>query len=338
MSGLIMQKQRGFSLVELMVAMVLGLLLMGGVITFFSSQSRLETQTSAFSEIHENARMALTFISEDIAQAGFFGDFTGLNLNSPAPTVVLNSGVTTPTIECEQSGGRNGTFPVGDGIKFRTLWAGYSAAGASLLTCDTPNANSDVLQIKRFIASQIATGAEDSNRFYGMANFAQLVLYQSSDAPLDADVVNGARYQYQHHVYYISDMTNDGITAPYLQRRQLINNSGGSPEMVLAPGGLVPGIENIHFQFGIDSNGDGNPNGFLDTDDVTANQWDSADAIGERIVAVRVFVLARALAPDPSYQHEDITYQMGGRSVVVPATDKYRRLLLSTTVTLRNML
>ncbi|WP_158538077.1 PilW family protein [Corallincola holothuriorum] len=334
-----MQNIRGFSLVELMVAMVLGLFLMGGVIAFISSQSRLENQTSAFSEIQENARLALNLLSEDIAQSGFYGDFTGINVNSSSPTVERFVGVVTPSPECVQSGGRNGTFPIGDGLKFRTLWAGHSVSGNSLLTssCDSPNVGTDVLQIKRLIASEVVAGNEDANRFYGMTNFSRLILYRTPDTPTTADVPNGMRYEYQHHVYYIDDVTNDGITAPYLQRRNLII-VGGTPQMDLADGGLVPGIENIHFQFGIDSNGDGHPNGFVDTDDVTAEQWDSADVLGERIVAVRVFVLARSLEPDPTYMHEPITYQMGGRSIVIPETDRHRRLLLSTTVTLRNLL
>ncbi|GAA5217009.1 PilW family protein [Corallincola platygyrae] len=332
-------KEKGFSLVELMVTMVLGLVLLGGVVTFFTSQSRLETQTTAVGELQENARLALNILSQDVAQAGYFGDFTGINLNSPSPTVELNVGVNVPTTECQQAGGRNGTFPVGDGLKFRTIWAGFSVNGAPLLTaeCDSPNAGTDVLQIKRFIVDPLDAGDESAGRFYGMANFSQIVLYQAGAAPTAADVQNGARYEYQHHVYYIASSPSDDPTVPYLQRRQLIIENGNA-NMELASGGLVPGIENIHFQFGIDTNGDGHPNGFLDTPDVTANQWDSADAIGERIVAVRIFVLARAREPDASYQHGEIVYQMGGRNVTIPSADKYRRMLLSTTVTLRNPL
>lgn len=65
--------QRGFGLVELMIAMTLGLILVLGVSQIFiaGKQSFVVQQHSA--ALQENARFVLTRISRDLRQAGMFG-------------------------------------------------------------------------------------------------------------------------------------------------------------------------------------------------------------------------------------------------------------------------
>lgn len=80
-------RHRGFSLVELMVAMVLGLLLIGGSITIFSANVRSAELGQAVANLQSGARFALDTISSDLRSAGFRG--------CAAPdTSVLNIAVT----------------------------------------------------------------------------------------------------------------------------------------------------------------------------------------------------------------------------------------------------
>ncbi len=73
--------QSGFSVIELMVSLAIGLLLMTGVIALFvSSRTNYET-TERLSRIHENGRYALDEIVADIREAGFQG-CARPNLNS----------------------------------------------------------------------------------------------------------------------------------------------------------------------------------------------------------------------------------------------------------------
>ncbi len=75
------RKTGGFSLVELMVAMVISLLLMAGVIQIFSGTKSAFLSTEGQSRLQENARFALTRLSQDISAAGYLGC-----LDSDAPT------------------------------------------------------------------------------------------------------------------------------------------------------------------------------------------------------------------------------------------------------------
>ncbi|MDH4449731.1 MAG: prepilin-type N-terminal cleavage/methylation domain-containing protein [Rhodoferax sp.] len=66
----IAHRQTGFSLVELMVSMVLGLVIIGGVMSVFMSSKSIFAATESLARIQENGRVALTLLSRDILEAG----------------------------------------------------------------------------------------------------------------------------------------------------------------------------------------------------------------------------------------------------------------------------
>src|SRR3546814_14216761 len=68
----------GFSLVELMVAMVLGLLVSGSAIGIFISNRQANRATDSLSRIQENARTAFELMARDVREAG--GNPCGRNL------------------------------------------------------------------------------------------------------------------------------------------------------------------------------------------------------------------------------------------------------------------
>jgi type IV pilus assembly protein PilW len=65
--------QHGLSLIELMIAMVLGLLLMSGVISIFLSAKQGYINQDATAQLQENARFALDMMTHEIRMAGFGG-------------------------------------------------------------------------------------------------------------------------------------------------------------------------------------------------------------------------------------------------------------------------
>lgn len=65
--------ERGFSLIELMVAMTLGLMLVMGVAQLFLSSKRSFVLQQHMAVVQENARFVLTRVSRDLRQAGMFG-------------------------------------------------------------------------------------------------------------------------------------------------------------------------------------------------------------------------------------------------------------------------
>lgn len=65
--------QSGFGLIELMIAMTIGLILLGGIgYVFIGSRAAFRT-TENLSRIQENARYALDMMSRDIRMAGYVG-------------------------------------------------------------------------------------------------------------------------------------------------------------------------------------------------------------------------------------------------------------------------
>ena len=62
--------QRGFTMVELMVALLLGLVLIGGVINVFLTSGQTLRVNQNLSRVHENARFAIEMFSREIREAG----------------------------------------------------------------------------------------------------------------------------------------------------------------------------------------------------------------------------------------------------------------------------
>jgi len=62
---------QGLSLVELMVALVIGLVVVGAVLVSYIGSGKSGRQQSAYAEMTENAQLALTLMSRDLLLAGF---------------------------------------------------------------------------------------------------------------------------------------------------------------------------------------------------------------------------------------------------------------------------
>ncbi|MBW1972185.1 MAG: prepilin-type N-terminal cleavage/methylation domain-containing protein [Deltaproteobacteria bacterium] len=65
------QNQKGLTLIELMVALVLATLVVGAVYNAFISQQKAYTIQEQVAEMHANARHALEMITRDVRMAGF---------------------------------------------------------------------------------------------------------------------------------------------------------------------------------------------------------------------------------------------------------------------------
>ncbi len=68
-----MQRARGFSVLELMIALMLGLVVVAGIVQLFVGNSRTYDLVNAQSRLQENARFSFDFITEAARNAGYFG-------------------------------------------------------------------------------------------------------------------------------------------------------------------------------------------------------------------------------------------------------------------------
>ena len=83
--------QRGFTMVELMVALLLGLVLIGGVINVFLTSGQTLRVNQNLSRVHENARFAIEMFSREIREAGMVPCGSTLSAN-----VLRGSGGSVP--------------------------------------------------------------------------------------------------------------------------------------------------------------------------------------------------------------------------------------------------
>jgi type IV pilus assembly protein PilW len=68
-----MFREKGLSLVELMIAITLGLILMSGVVKVFLNSKATYSTQQALSRIQETGRLAIEFVSRDVRMAGYNG-------------------------------------------------------------------------------------------------------------------------------------------------------------------------------------------------------------------------------------------------------------------------
>ncbi|MGE3482710.1 MAG: PilW family protein [Gammaproteobacteria bacterium] len=80
-------RQRGINLIELMIAMVLGLLVVGGAVSIFVANQHTTAVTESLGRIQENTRTAFELMARELREAG--GNPCGKNL--PFPANVLNN-------------------------------------------------------------------------------------------------------------------------------------------------------------------------------------------------------------------------------------------------------
>lgn len=302
----------GFTLVELMVSIALGLIVLAGLVTMFANTSVARGEIDKASRQIENGRYALHVLADDIAHAGYFG---------PLSTAPTSAAIPDPCLTASTTNGANGN---GLGVAIQ----GYAGASADptlpsgCLLGYKPN--TAVLVVRRAGTSTSGGAAITANEFNiqvsgcaGEAAYivgtvlADFTLHKNNNhCPLPlSSATSGAAdiWPLYVRIYYITTCSNlDDCTAsgadtvPTLRRVDV--KPGGS---VVTP--IVDGIENLQVQYGLDTTGDGSTDSYTDTPPTTAAAW--ADVVG-----LRVYLLSRNNDATGGYV-DSKTYAMGPVSV-----------------------
>lgn len=69
-----MNKNKGLTLIEMMIALVIGLLVVGTVITIFITNVRSFRDNVAMSKLNQELRGVMTFISDEVKRTGYSSD------------------------------------------------------------------------------------------------------------------------------------------------------------------------------------------------------------------------------------------------------------------------
>ncbi len=91
--------QRGMTLIEIMVAMVLGIFMIAGIGKIYSGSRQTNSMQESLSQIQENGRHALDLIAQEIRPAGFQGCpnlasvIPSINIKNSAPVINLANAI-----------------------------------------------------------------------------------------------------------------------------------------------------------------------------------------------------------------------------------------------------
>lgn len=270
-------RQRGVSLIELMVAMVISLVLIGGAIQVYSfSRQNYEVNESVV-RLQETARYALSVLEPDIRMANSWGLSKGAGFVVPATGLPeSNCGADFARVVTTSLEGTNNEYALGCPI----------AASSAITSADT-------LVVRRASA---APSSVTGGKLLICSTRASIQLVQDSATCTAAPF--GQVNDLLVNAYYISRDARHLAGFPALHRWGLNTASE------LLDVELVPGVEDMQIQFGIDPTGvRGIATGYVNPGEVPA---------GAQIVSVRLWLLVRAETPEQGYRNEE-TYEYGDR-------------------------
>ena len=170
-----MNKQKGLSIVELMISITLGLVLIAGVVQVFLSSKSVFITQQGMSRIQETGRLAMEFVGRDLRMASYYGCTNTIN---PA---AANGFFLTDTISTALTGFHK-DFTIGLRGYNTTSSSGTDVLPASLGTGFTPKANSDVLVIR---------GASERGIPVSAANNATQITGYSPETSLTNSCIEG---------------------------------------------------------------------------------------------------------------------------------------------------
>ena len=328
-----LHRQQGVTLVELMIALAIGLLVTIAMLKVYVESSRLYRFNEGLARVQENGRFALEFIRRDARVAGFWGcnsdaePYNGISATSDAYIDVAAGHITGTSDD-----GLNSA----DSITFR------SATGSgALVTVDMSGTDDNITVDSALVTGKAAliSDCEKGDLFQVTENDGA-VLKHGADANISANLnvayAAGARvYEAQQITYCVADGTGtdeSGKPIPSLRRA----DGKGSADACETGDELVEGIQNMQILYGEDTDADSDgANG-----DGTANRYvaiDEENLDPDRIVSVRLSVLARSLNNNLTTTPSPYTYPpwVNPPTLTTPA-DKRLRKVFTTTITLRN--
>ncbi len=325
--------QRGLSLIELMVAMSIGLFLLAGAISVLAKGRDLYRTNDAAARLQETARYAMSTIEADLRMANYWGLNSRADLVENGPTLsIANPPAVDPTYALPAALAAYTATINSCGAMWAIKLPAYvegsnNAYGYNCAAFGTAVAGSDQLTVRRASTTAIpAAGlAATNNQLKVQSSRVQGSLFANTTVPAGysgplsetrAIIANG---------YYVSQSSDQDAATPSLRRKQLPANA----TQAMVDREIVPGVEDLQVEFGVDQNNDQNADYY-----VTPG---TAIPAGELIVAVRIWLLVRA--EDPDFKFTDIrTYAYSDRSGGAAYTpgDNFQRVLVTKTIALRN--
>jgi len=322
-------RQRGLSLVELMVAMALSLLLMLGVIQIFLSSKQTYSTNSALSRVQESGRFAMEFLTQDIRNTGYKGQCIGEPLNHGVTNILWRlddpikgwNNITTKPAHLSGSP-VNGTDVVL--IKFAAGPGGLAANTSNLANNDTISLGANASGVSKY-AITLVSDALSCDLFQNTAESNVTSVSKSSSTDWTHNYTSETEVlALQNATYYIR--ANSG--RPNSLVRERLSTSTTAPQWVTEE--LVEGVQDMQILYGI-AGANRQVNDYVTANNVTA--W-------ENVVAVRIDLLVVSADTNVVPEDQVIVFGVKPDGTPNPITIGNRRLaqVFSTTVGIRNRL
>ena len=319
-----MNKQRGLSLIELMIAVALGIFITGGMITLFVNSSQSYRVQENLSRLQENGHFAINFLTQDIRMADYWGCLNSSvtianNLDNPSGFDDFANAITAT-----DNTGFNGS----DSITIKRVDSSdtYVYQVPATVSADikvTPNsglAENDIVLVSDCSVGDIfqITSINTSN-----GNFDNIVHNTGavSAGPGNAEKILEKKYGPDAQVYKMVYITYT-----------IAAGAGGQPALFRSINGaaaqeLIEGIENMQIKYGVDTDADNTPNFYVDSAGLTAAQMN-------QVTGVRISLVTTTLEDNLSTQA--VSYTVFG-TTTTPSDRKIRRTF-NTTIAIRNRL
>jgi type IV pilus assembly protein PilW len=330
------RRNAGFSLIELMISVLLGVILMAGASSIYLASKRSYQEVEQVAALAENANYAEQVVTEALRHVGFLGE-QGAGSVSRDPTLKDVFNDCTDQAEAYDLG--------------NYLFATQSDGNGDAFGCiDDAAPNSQILVVKSVIPQPFTDGprvpdlnattsingtidtprALSTTATYILSNNATAILFDGGAASpptvvTGGDVPGGAAWEYKFEVYYIRQVSTDP-NAPRRLSRKVLSWDAANARMEVVTEDVVDGVERMYLRFGFDSTNDDEVDTYANVATI-GNNWD-------RIQSIEVYMLVRSAIPDPEYVNEK-AYQLGDLSVAA-ADDNFRRLVTRASISLRN--
>jgi len=347
--------QAGMSLIELMIAVAIGLALLAGLSSLYVSTSKARSEFNKTSEQVENGRFALQSITRDIEMAGFYG-------RSSLPVTTASYALPDPCATTPSSMGFS-TSPTLT-VPLPVYGPALATTVPACLTTTLPNMKTGAEVLTVSYASGSVTATPSGSEYYlqrsGCETDSVSMVYSNSASAFTlhnkAAVAGGAcsastiaeLRKYVERSYYVATCDvcsgTGADTTPTLKMAEFVNG------VIQPPSSLVTGIEDVHYSYGMDLDNNGSPDCYVDNpSDISAvpaactaaaaaatYAWTaSATANWTNVTAVRINLLSRNLDNTASWT-DTRTYDLGRAAVNGPYGDHYKRHVYGTVARIWN--
>lgn len=334
------KSQHGISLIEIMIALLIGLFLMGGLIQLFISSKQTYKVQDTVGRLQENQRFALDFLVHDMRGIGGWGcfkDASAHNLLNPVGVFAQATSGITGENNHVSSGAGDSVLAGTDSITLYSTSAILASDGTDVaLTAISSNETADlaVTANSGIKATDILFigDCEEGAIFQATTGTGGTTIEHKAGAPTTDMYPNNSTnslskpYNRSARLYKFNAVT-------YSIYKASKTDNGGSPALFKSVNGaaadeLIEGVEDMQILYGEDTDSDGTPNRYVPAGTLGLNMGN--------VVSVRVSLLMRSLDDNQANKH--IPFKFEGVTVPASLTDKRIRRSITSIISIRNRL